>query len=239
MKGQVASLWVLKFDARQFLPLVKKGEQIKRGQVLGIRRRRHALLINFARHLKLAPKKIEKYLLVNSGTVVKKGNLLARRRNWLKKEKVVLAPRGGKFIWPLRRPGWGKITWITKKNIRSPLRGKVINHQENSLGIRFLASVFKCKTDFQGQLWGELVTTSGNFLQLTHLKNNACLLVKTPNLSLAHKAKVLGAKALISSQPLLDSPLPNFVSSDYNALLLLVGRPVLLDGPQKQILVCS
>ncbi len=237
MKEQVASLWVLRFNPRQFQPLVKKGEEVKRGQVLGIRRRRHARLINFAARLRVAPKKVSPYLLVASGTLVKKGTVLARRRRWFKKEIVVSAPRGGKFVWPSQRPGWGKIVWITKSNLRSPLAGRVINRQENSLSIRFVAEVFKVKTKFGGQLWGVLARAPDNFLELEQLPKNACLLVENPSLPLAHKAKVLGARALVSRQKLANSPLPIFVSDDYNALLPFVGQPVLADGRQQRLLV--
>ncbi len=238
MKGQVASLWVLKFNPRQFTPLVKKGDRVKEGQVLGTRRRRHALLLDLARRLGVKGKKVEKYLLVEKGIVVKEGDLLARRQVWLRPDRVVKAPRGGRFVWPIQRPGWGKITWITKKVIRSPLPGKVISRQENSLGIRFMAQIFKGRVNFRCQLWGKIAAAPSDFLQLAQLEKNACLLVKTPTLPLAHKAKVLGATAIISQQPLKNSPLPNFVSDDYNALLPFVGHPVLLDGRQRRLLVC-
>ena len=232
------SLWVLKFNHRQFTPLVKKGDRIEPGQVIGLQHRKVKTFLNLARRLKVDPAKVRSFLLPGPGTVVEKGEILARRRSLLGAKLTVVSPQEGQFKL-LKRSGWAVISRLQKKKILALLSGEVTAVYDDKLTIRFMAQLFSGKTSYRRQQWAKLISTSEeSIFGLQKPGKPVFLLLSQPTSSLVAKAKALGVKAIISPQQFPNCPLPNFAVADYNALLALVGRPALLDGKQQRLLVC-
>ncbi len=243
-KGQsytpVPSLWVLKFNHRQFTPLVKKGDKIKPGQIIGLQRRKIKTSLNLARRLKVDPVKVRAYLLLAPGAVVARGEILARKKSLLGSEFAVTSPQDGQFRLLSKRAGWVSIVRLKKEKVPALLSGEVTAVHDDKLTIRFVARVFPGKTDYRRQQWGELMALAeGDIFALQKPDRPVFLLLSRPTLALAIKARALGVKAIISPNQFPNCPLPNFIAADYNALLALAGQPALLDGRQQRLLVCQ
>jgi len=182
--------------SKQAETLVKIGEKVDQDQALVKVDRQKIKEIDLAVDLKINPKKIADFLKVGLGKSVEKGQVLAEKRNFLRKNKVV-SPVSGKIETFSDETG---ILQIAVKGevftVKSPLIAKVKSLEKDFLILEFLALIFPSKQAFGESGWGNLKSFSGNIFDLKENEGEIVCVEKLA-LDVLRKLETLGATGVI------------------------------------------
>ncbi len=240
--SQISSFWVLNFNQPKVKLLVKPGAEIKKGVILSKIEKTKEIWLDLSAALSVRPTKINKFLKIPFGCDLKKGDLVAGKKNFWGKRKEIFSPCTGVFKEIDQARGRIKILKKKVKKINSPIRGRVIEADQTKIKIEFQAKIFPGEGKGKERIWGELKALDSRlpYFQLNISFKNKIVLVPKIDEMLLSKAKALGVKAMVTRKLKAKKIfLPVFIVKDYNDLVSFSGKEVLLDFPEKRILVCD
>lgn len=152
-KKEVRARWVLRVGGKVELR-VKKGDEVKRGQVLAVSRIRNMGCFNMARAL----------------SMVKKETLVVLEKKWRGKKFLqgdLMGKTGGLFGKKILSPVDGKFTELDeflnmcfelagseRKEVLSPVDASVVEIEDDKLVLGFEALEFRGEGVVEGKMWG-------------------------------------------------------------------------------------
>ena len=221
-------------------PTVAKGQKVTRGDIIIKKQTRKIFEFPLAKILGVTPNKISKYLGQVENTLIKLGEVIARKPGFLSK-RVVKAPIPGKLIVVDKAKGivgiehedkqmdikaWfeGIVTDVTPSEITFSPRGVVITGNSGS-GL-----------PVTGTLLSLVETVSA--LTMPIAVENCVLALKTANSDVVAKADALGAVAIVA-ETLEETALklPYLIVADIQSVHPHQKKTVVVFGDGKQLLV--
>ncbi len=239
------SAWMVKV-AEKAKVKVKKGDSVKRGDVLAILVKRRVKRLSFPRWLdkkegiwKLGGKRGVGEEVRRGDLLYEKGGLFGRRR-WFSSEE-------GKIIAVREKEGFLKIAGKRRADkLISPLAGKVASVSSGQIKIIFPARVVLGRGIGKERAWGILSWISDEYplTKVSHQSKGKILLVNEINFPLLKKSAVLGAAGIVGfSFPewkmVEEEPsLPVLLLEKEEGLIKQEGKICFLDAPASQLLIC-
>lgn len=239
---------------------VSKNQKVQEGQVIAQRKASSQVKsYHLAKLIEVPPSKAIEFLVKKIGQKVKEGELVARKKNFLKPDERFIAPING-TLDSLTDDGILRIRKeISEKEMKAPFSGRVTEISQSSIGLSFAAFEAKGSWGSGKRVIGYLFIAEGEDQGLFSLSDSykKRIIAFQGNLSkgLWFKAASLGALGFIISGSIEES-LKRMIETEEDSLSLVIlgeddkinqeiwkelkkadGGAILVDGKQKRILI--
>ena len=198
MKSKVKAKWVVKVPTESQV-LVKEHEYVSKGDSLVVMSTETIETYDMSVFLtKISPQKIEELKISLENRMVKKGDLLYETGGMFSKK--IFAPTNGVFK---KIDEFYNVQFLikneSKKDIKSPVKSRVLKIEDEKLTLEFEAVEFNGESIIEGKVWGET-----NFEQVEKMGElnsqlaGKIIMVEKFNQAFALKAEVVGVVAIIT-----------------------------------------
>lgn len=176
--------------------VVRKEQKVSEDEVLTRLHCTKTARIELAPALGVKPVKVAGFLEVGPGRQVKEGQVLAKRKTFLKVKKV-FSPLSGEVSYFDQTSGILEINSDQEPiTIRSPVCARVTKVDKNFLTLVFPALVLAADQTLGKSGWGNLEKSSGQIFDLKQMGGKIALVAEL-NLALVNKLEALGATGAV------------------------------------------
>lgn len=225
--------------------LTKEGESIKQDQSIVELSQDRVVEVSLASALKVKPIKIVSLLEVGLGREVKESQILAQKKGFFRKRKV-LSPVTGQVESLVEDQGVLKIRTSKKSiEVRAPVSAKVVSFKKNFLVLQFLALVFPARQAFGKSGWGDLKDFSGHLFDLKEVEGKI-VLVENLTEAIFNKLEALGAIGAVGvkaekgiKQEVDESGLLVLSEKDFEKVKENVGKRAKIDVGDKRLIIAK
>ncbi len=221
-------------------PKVKKGDHVKRGDILISAKFPTIYEFNLADLFKLTPKKALTTLMIKPGQMVEKDTIFAKKSGLLSK-KFIKTPRSGIVV--IIDPEKGIVGIKEGKEtsaVTAWFDGVVAEESSDKLIFEIVGTVYSGTAGKGGPKSGKLLVIAEKItsLELPIELDERILAVKEAGTDMVAKADTLGATAIVA-ETMVEPPfaLPFLLVADINALLRYNHKIVIVHGDEKELLI--
>ncbi|KUK82660.1 MAG: Uncharacterized protein XD98_0538 [Microgenomates bacterium 39_6] len=223
--------------------LVKKGEEIDKGQKVATFSRFEKHKINLAKKLGIPPEKTSSCLLVNLGEKVSKDKIIAETKSLFKKVSIPSPVTGQVFAFD-NNTGLLTIEAAEEdRDLLSPFPGKVEKVTKEGITIKIKAEkVLDFKKSWGNNIFGQLIFHDGPLTTLDCQYQKKVVLTNQLYPALVNKAQAIGSLAIIAPNKIKldETKLDNLTivwleSKHIKELKKSVGRWIIIDVQQKKL----
>lgn len=184
--------------------LVEKDDLVSEGKLLACSEENFQE-VNLTKILKVSPQDVSKFLLVAPGAKIKEGDVLAQKKSLL--ANIIFQSTVSGIFAELLPEGFLRIRVSEQKEIKSPVRGKVVEIKEGkSVTLEFDATIISAEAGEGGENWGEIeILGKQEEIKLEDLPSSPkgkILVIRgeVPS-GFIHKAEALEALGIVAAAP--------------------------------------